>query len=51
MANESESAAELGVSNSPDGETRRQFVKKLAKAAALPVIVPLSFSMSTAALA
>jgi len=51
MGNEPESAAELRGCNLTDGETRRQFVKKLAKAASLPIIVPLSLSMSTAALA
>ncbi len=51
MVHKPEASAELGVPDSQVGETRRQFVKKLAKAAALPVIVPLSLSMSTAALA
>lgn len=32
-------------------DTRRAFVERLAKTAALPVVLPLMLSMSTAALA
>lgn len=32
-------------------DTRRDFVQRLAKTAALPVVLPLMLSMSTAALA
>ena len=38
-------------SDAARGDTRRKFVERLAKTAALPLVVPLMLSMSSAAFA
>lgn len=51
MDNDNAHSETINLDAAAKGETRRQFVLKLARTTALPVIVPLSLSMSTAALA
>ena len=51
MHKDSSHPEKTGLDTTAKGDSRRQFILKLAKTTALPVIVPLSLSMSTAALA
>lgn len=51
MDNDNSDSENIKLDSGAKNDTRRQFVLKLARTTALPIIVPLSLSMSTAALA